>query len=121
MVYTNSKKCPNCGEMTLVFNQMEMFKDFEICNVELEDEKSSCVIHKCRLDENHKLKGGELDGLHECICGCVWRDGGHYEVSGPPSNCPECLQDYLSGHKICTGCENDFAGWSKMWVGENNV
>jgi len=43
------------------------------------------------------------------------------KVSGPPSKCPECMVDFVLGKAKCSGCGNDYEGWSKGEVVDDGV
>ena len=35
-------------------------------------------------------------------------------VEGPPSECPECLMDFVLRKKVCSGCGNKYEGWKEI-------
>lgn len=41
-----------------------------------------------------------------------WKTDPKVTVNGPKSLCPECLMDFMMTYKKCSGCGNDYEGWS---------
>jgi len=74
-VFTNSKRCPKCGEMTLALEESieEEIEETPECGASITRAAPSCLIHLCRLPENHEMSKEELSDLHECACGLCWR------------------------------------------------